>query len=196
MAIETKEGFFKDSVQSVIDRQGITFSKSIYILLYYIIGIYLPSPPLPLGKWGMKIREWLTRNIFKKCTGNFKVHKGVNFGSGINIEIGNNSSLNRDVWIGNDTVIGDDVMMGPEVIILSGSHNFDNISIPMTKQGAPDRSPVVVGDDVWIGTRSIILPGIKIGSHSIIGAGSIVTKNVPEWAIVAGNPAKIIRYRK
>lgn len=86
-------------------------------------------------------------------------------------------------------------MMGPEIIIISGSHNFERTDISMREQGAPPRRAVVIGNDVWIGTRSIILPGVNIGSHSIIGAGSVVTKDVPEWAIVAGNPAKIIRFR-
>ena len=94
------------------------------------------------------------------------------------------------------TIIGNDVMMAPEVIILSGSHKFDRTDIPMREQGAPPKKTVQIGDDVWIGTRSIILPGVTIGSHSIIGAGSVVTKDVPEWAIVAGNPANLIRYRK
>ena len=52
-----------------------------------------------------------------------------------------------------------------------------------------------IGDDVWIGTNVIILPGVNVGSHCIIGAGAIVTKDVPDYAIVGGNPAKIIRMR-
>lgn len=124
------------------------------------------------------------------------VHAGVSFGSGVDVEIADYSSLNRDCWIANDTVIGKDVMMGPEIVILSASHSFSRVDIPMREQGAPPRRPVSIGDDVWIGTRSIILPGVHIGSHAIVGAGSVVTKNVDEWAIVAGNPAALIRYRK
>ena len=111
------------------------------------------------------------------------------------MKIGDYSSLNRDCWIANDTTIGDDVMMGPEVIILSGSHNFSQHHIPMREQGAPPRLPVTIGNDVWIGTRSIILPGVKVGNHAIIGAGSVITKDVPDWGIVGGNPADLIRYR-
>ena len=61
----------------------------------------------------------------------------------------------------------------------------------MREQGFQDIKPVVIGDDVWIVGRVTILPGVKVGSHSIIGAGAIVTKDVPEWAIVAGNPAVV-----
>ena len=55
---------------------------------------------------------------------------------------------------------------------------------------------VTIGNDVWIGMRSIIMPGVKIGNGAVIGAGAIVTKNVPDYAIVGGVPAKIIKYRK
>src|SRR5437763_142019 len=109
--------------------------------------------------------------------------------------MGDYSSLNSGCWIANDTVIRNDVMMGPEIIVLSGSHNFSRHDIPMREQGAPPRLPVKIGNDVWIGTRSIILPGVQIGDHAIIGTGSVVTKDVPVWGIVAGNPACLIRYR-
>lgn len=195
MEIRTPDGFFTDDPISLKKRQNITLLKSFYIICYYFIARHLPSPPLPLGNFGMVLRRALARRIFKKTPTRFKVHKGVDFGSGVNVQIGENSSLNRGLWIGNDTIIGNDVMTGPEVIILSGTHNFKDLSIPMTKQGAPARRPVVIGDDVWIGARAIILPGVKVGSHSIIAAGSVVTKDVPEWAIVGGNPAKVIKYR-
>ena len=91
--------------------------------------------------------------------------------------------------------IGNNCLIAGSVSIHDNNHIFENIDIPITQQGFTS-SPVTIGDDVWIGTRTIILPGVKIGNHSIIGAGSVVTKDVPEWAIVAGNPAKLIRYRK
>ena len=92
-------------------------------------------------------------------------------------------------------IIGNDVMMGPEVVILTYSHKFDRLDIPMNDQGSYV-DPVMIGNDVWIGTRSIILPGVKIGNGVLIGAGAVVTKDVPDYAIVGGVPAKIIRYRK
>jgi maltose O-acetyltransferase len=66
----------------------------------------------------------------------------------------------------------------------------------MNQQGFSQERPVVIGDDVWIGGQVIILPGVKVGSHSIIGAGSVVTKDVPQYAVVGGNPAKVIKFRK
>ena len=64
----------------------------------------------------------------------------------------------------------------------------------MRLQTAP-KEPVYIGDDVWIGARVIILPGRKIGEGVIIGAGAVVTKDVPDYAVVGGNPAKVIKFR-
>jgi maltose O-acetyltransferase len=65
----------------------------------------------------------------------------------------------------------------------------------MRQQGRADLKSVVIEDDVWIGTRAIILPGVTVHHGSIIAAGAVVTKDVPEYAIVGGNPAKVIKYR-
>ena len=92
-------------------------------------------------------------------------------------------------------IIGKNCLIAGSVSIHDNNHVFERTDISINVQGFIAK-PVFIGDDVWIGTRSVILPGVKIGSHSIIGAGSIVTKDVPEWAIYAGNPAKLIRYRK
>jgi len=125
---------------------------------------------------------------------NVNIEHGADFGSGRHIEIGDNSGLGVRCWIG-AAVIGNDVMIGPDVVVLSASHKFDRTDIPMCQQGGEPLRPVYIGDDVWIGTWAIILPGRKIGKGAIIGAGAVVTKDVPEYAIVGGNPARVIRYR-
>lgn len=65
----------------------------------------------------------------------------------------------------------------------------------MNKQGFSEEKPVFIGNDVWIGGHVIILPGVNVGNGSIIGAGSVVTRDVPDYAIVGGNPAQIIKFR-
>jgi maltose O-acetyltransferase len=82
--------------------------------------------------------------------------------------------------------------MGPDVKIYTKNHNFDNIDIPIQFQGHTSEA-VNIGDDVWLGANVIVLPGVSIHSHSVIAAGSIVTKDVPAFSIVAGVPAKVIR---
>ena len=79
---------------------------------------------------------------------------------------------------------------------MTRSHNHNRIDIPMIQQGFEDDHEIIIGDDVWIGTNVTILSGVyKIGNHSIIAAGAVVTKDVPDYAIVGGVPAKIIRMR-
>lgn len=86
-------------------------------------------------------------------------------------------------------------MMGPYVFIYTQNHNFSRTDISMDQQGWSEEKPVVIEDDVWIGARVTILPGVVIGSGSIIGASAVVTKSVPPYSVVAGNPAKVVKNR-
>lgn len=86
--------------------------------------------------------------------------------------------------------------MGAECIVYTKNHAFSNLDTPMMYQGYLETKPVYIEDDVWIGGRVIILPGRRIGKGAIVGAGSVVTKDVPDYAIVGGNPAKVLKYRK
>lgn len=116
--------------------------------------------------------------------------------AGVGLKIGNNSSIGPYSYIGCSGYIeiGDNVMMSPRVSIYSENHNFSNPEIPMIEQGVT-RSFVKIEDDCWIAANSVILAGVTIGKGSVIAAGSIVTKDVPPYSIVAGNPAKVIKSR-
>lgn len=190
------QALINDDAGSVMRRHKISPLKAFWIFLWYLIGIRSAESPMPGCRIGAAFRVFLARRIFRSVGKGVRVHAGVIFGRGTEIEIGDNSSFNRDCWISPDTIVGKDVMMGPEVIMLSASHEFRDTTRPMREQGAPPRRRIVIADDVWIGTRTIILPGVTVGSHAIIGAGSVVTRDVPEWGIVAGNPAKLIRDRR
>jgi maltose O-acetyltransferase len=180
---------------SLAARHGISPWKLVCLGFYYAFARYLPDSPFP-GAWlGQAMRRSVVRQIFASCGRHIRINYGASFGTGLNVHLGENSSIAANAWIGNDTRIGNDVMMAPDVIILSNSHNFARTDISMREQGAPPPRPVTIGNDVWIGTRVIILPGVTVGDHAILGAGAVVTKDVPEWAIVGGNPARVIRYR-
>lgn len=94
--------------------------------------------------------------------------------------------------------IGSHVMFGPEVMLIGGGHNTTMLGKFMTavhqKTGNEDLG-VTIEDDVWVGARAIILRGVRIGRGAIVGAGAVVTKSVPPYAIVVGNPAKVISFR-
>jgi acetyltransferase-like isoleucine patch superfamily enzyme len=97
-----------------------------------------------------------------------------------------------------DIVIGSHVIFGPEVMVIGGGHNMGVVGVPISevkhKTGNEDLG-VTIGDDVWIGARAMILRGVDIGRGAVIGAGSVVTKSVPLYAIAAGNPAKVVGFR-
>jgi maltose O-acetyltransferase len=87
-------------------------------------------------------------------------------------------------------------LVAPEVVFLDQTHKADTMEIPMVNQGAVEFPPTIVEDDVWIGIRAIIMPGLRIGKGAIIGAGAVVTKDVPPFAVVGGVPARVIKWRK
>lgn len=168
--------------------------RIVFCILYYLFARHLPASNKPYALGAKIIRYWICRHLFAKCGKNVNIERGAYFGSGKDIEIGDNSGIGVNCFVSR-AIIGKDVMMGPEVILLGQNHKFGDITIPMLRQGYSIAKPVEIGDDVWIGTRVIILPGRKIGKGSIIGAGAVVTKDIPEYAVAVGNPARIIRFR-
>lgn len=124
--------------------------------------------------------------MYISCANGKDIRIGDYFGFAKNF-----TSLNRTL------TIEDYLMMGEDVLSLCGGHNYENLDIPMGKQGNKPSTPLHISYDVWIGARSVVLPGCKqIGKGVIIGAGSVVTKDVPDYAIVGGNPARVIKSRK
>lgn len=107
--------------------------------------------------------------------------------------VGKNTDITKSV-IGRYCSIGTDVIIGP------GEHDLTSISTSSWFYDGDvydilTKAPLVIGSDVWIGTKSIILRGLSIGNGAVIAAGSVVTKDVPPYAIVGGVPARIIKYR-
>ena len=167
--------------------------KYIVRFIYNVIAKKMPISHSKISFGSKYLRQFCGKVLLDKCGSNVNIEKGASFGE--NISLGNNSGIGINAFLGSNISIGDNVMMGPECIIYTANHKFDDIKIPMNMQGFTEIDKVFIGDDVWIGGRVIILPGVKIGNGAIIGAGSVVTKDVPEYSIVAGNPAKIIKYR-
>lgn len=113
----------------------------------------------------------------------------VNNGMG-DVIIGNDSVITSRVIVVGPVKIGSKVVLGGFVTGLS--HNYESIELSIKDQGV-SLNTTIIEDDVWIGGNTVIVPGIKIGTHSLIGAGSVVTKDVEPYTIVAGNPARPIK---
>lgn len=167
--------------------------KKLFKLLYLFIGKKLPNSFATISFGSRKIRYFLVKNFINKIGTNVNIESGATFDS--DLTIGNNSGIGINAFIQGPTSIGDYVLMGPDVQIYTRNHRYDRIDIPMYEQGESEIKEVKIGNDVWIGARSIILPGVTIGDGAVIAAGSIVTKDVESYAVVGGNPAKIIKYR-
>ena len=90
--------------------------------------------------------------------------------------------------------IGKDSILGPNVVILTGNHGFQDPTVPIRLQGVIPK-PTVIEEDVWIGANAIVLEDVYIGKGSVIGAGSVVTKDIPPYSIAVGVPAKVIGKR-
>jgi acetyltransferase-like isoleucine patch superfamily enzyme len=88
--------------------------------------------------------------------------------------------------------IGNDVWTGHHVYITDQNHGYEDITIPISKQSQPERA-VSIGDGSWLGHGSVVLPGVTIGRHVVIGANSVVTKDIPDFTVAVGVPAKVIR---
>ena len=90
--------------------------------------------------------------------------------------------------------LGDDVLLGPGVLLVSNNHEWTDPDRHIRDQGLRG-APIVVGDDVWIGANVVVLPGVTIGSGSVVAAGAIVRDDVPPYAVVAGAPARVVSWR-
>lgn len=168
------------------------------LILWMFFAKYLPKSVNPIiGPISKEIRAICAKLIFKKAGRNVNLENLAYFGNGNEIEIGDNSGIGKRCRIPSNIKIGNNVMMAEEVIILNQNHQFKDSSIPLNMQGYQEKTKLEIGDDVWIGTRVIVLPQVNsIGSGAIIGAGSVVTKNVDSMAIVGGNPARLIKKRE
>ena len=170
--------------------------RKFYLFLYYSVVQFLPSQPFPGYKIVYKVRYFVLKKIIKHIGSDVIVKARVYFGEGLKLSVGDNSHLGENATLGGEISIGKDVQMGPDVVMMTVTHEHSRTDIPIMYQGATENMPIVIGDGVWIGTRAILMPGVKIGDHSIVGAGAVVTKSCEPYSIIGGVPAKLIRKRK
>ena len=102
--------------------------------------------------------------------------------------IGRNSSIVGHLSI----TIGPDVFFGPNVYVTDQNHGVDDLDLPIGRQTRPE-APVSIGEGSWLGTNSVVLPGVTIGRHVAVGAGSIVTTDLPDRSVAVGVPARVVR---
>lgn len=168
--------------------------RKICLYLYYSIAINLPESN-KAHQIGGHFRRFLCKRIFLKCGKNVNIEKGANFGNGRLIEIDDYSGIGINARVPNNIKIGKYVMMGPNCFILDSNHAFHDLHTPMMFQGYTEKKQTVIEDDVWIGCNVTMTAGRFIKKGSIVAAGTVLTKDFPEYTIIGGNPGKIIRSR-
>ncbi len=136
------------------------------------------------------------KEVLKKLLGNtkenFLIEQPFICDYGYNIEIGENFYANHNLTIldCNKVKFGDNVFIAPNCSFYTAGHPLD---VETRNKGLEYAKPIEVGNNVWIGGNVVILPGVKIGDNAVIGAGSVVTKNIPSNVLAVGNPCKVIR---
>ena len=140
-----------------------------------------------------ELRERIIRELFGHSGDGIWIEPPFYCDYGSNITFGNKVFLNFNCVVLDPApvIIGSNVQLGPAVQIYTATHP---LSATKRRMGPEFARPVEIGSDVWIGGAAVICPGVRIGSRSVVGAGSVVTRDIPEDVFAAGNPCRIIRH--
>lgn len=143
--------------------------------------------PSELGK-----REEIIKHLFGKTGDKFLIEQPFYCDYGYNIEIGENfyANVNCVILDGAKVRFGDNVFVAPNCGFYTAGHPFD---VKQRNDGLEYAYPITIGNNVWIGAQVCVLPGVTIGDNCVIGAGSVVTKDIPANSLAVGNPCKVIR---
>jgi galactoside O-acetyltransferase len=176
--------------------------------------IFITNLPGRIGKW-IRAFYWARflaksrdLNLAPGCTiiapGNISMGENVGIlrncyldaGNNGKIEIGNRVGMNSGTLVDaadfGVITIGNDVLLGPNVVIRASNHRYKERAVPINLQGH-NAGKILIQDDVWIGAGCVILPDVTIGKGAVVGAGAVVTKDVPPYALAGGVPARVIK---
>lgn len=140
----------------------------------------------------MKKREEAIKKLNIKIGDTFLIEQPFLCDYGYNIELGNNFYSNHNLVILDAAKVkfGNDVFIGPNCGFYTAGHPLD---ADTRNKGIEYAKPIEIGDNVWFGGNVVVLPGVKIGSNSVIGAGSVVNKDIPSNVVAVGNPCKVVK---
>ncbi|QWU47766.1 DapH/DapD/GlmU-related protein [Bacillus sp. NP247] len=175
--------FFVGKRVRIKNRNAIEFGNGITLEE----GVFLDG----LSKEGLHIGDNVKIGSYTiiACSGSLKkLGKGA--------RIGKNSGIGDFSFFGaaGGIEIGSNVIMGQNVRFHSENHNFDRTDIPIKEQGVTNKG-IIVGDDCWIGSGAVFLDGVEVGSGCVIGANTLVNKNIPPYSVAVGNPVRIVKSR-
>lgn len=137
-------------------------------------------------------RKKILEKLLGKTKKNYLIEQPFFCDYGYNIEIGENFYSNHNLIIldGNKVIFGDNVFIAPNCAFYTAGHPID---VNRRNQGLEYAKPIKIGNNVWIGGNVVVLPGVTIGDNTVIGAGSIVTRDIPANVVAVGNPCRVIK---
>jgi len=158
------------------------------------LGWLVRSLPGAIGYGG---RWLLYRLLFARLAGVCFIYPGARILHAYGIRAGRNLRINSGVFIDarGGLTIGDDVLIGPNAVIVTSEHQWDDPDRPIAEQGQR-AAPVTIGDDVWVGAGAVVLPGITLAQGTVVGAGSVITRDTAPYTIVGGVPARPLGERR
>jgi galactoside O-acetyltransferase len=168
---------------------------------------------------GVRLRQIIYRNVLRKLGKGVQIFESVwicgfrhiDLGDEViifrnaalhaeegNLSIGHHVGINTNAFIDasqGSIRIGEYCLIGPNCVLRAADHRFDQIDRPIRLQGH-SRGEIILEDDVWLGANVVVLSGVRIGKGSVIGAQSVVTKDIAPYSVAVGNPARVIRSRQ
>lgn len=197
----------KINLREIIFRKGLI--DTIFYGWYYFWNlIFLSKLRIVFLNWrGYKVDFSVLiygkNNFFQSAKNSIRISKNCEIGESVMIKTGfkgqiyfkNNVSVfhHTVLDIQDNLVIGEGSLIAPHCYICDYDHNF--LGPKPVKQQGFSAKPIIIGKDVWIGAKCIILKGVKIGDGAVLGAGSVVTRDIPAFSVAVGNPAKVIKKR-
>lgn len=165
-----------------------------------LIGYYAFVSKLPEQRlWRIfnNLRCWYLARVLRvlETADGALIGSNVYIGDGQQVSIGTGSRINENVFI-QGARIGKHVLIAPGCALMSKSHRHDRLDIPIALQGETEAMPVIIKDGAWLGRNVVVMPGVTIGAGAIVGACAFVNRDVPDNAVYAGVPARLIRYRE
>jgi putative colanic acid biosynthesis acetyltransferase WcaF len=173
-----------ESVQTSPFSLGLRVKLSAWALVRATLFRWSPAPL-------RGFRRWLLRLFGARLAPTASIHNAARIDCPWNLEMGHCASLGEGTWAYalDKIVLGDYACVGQRTVLLTGSHDFSDPTFPLRTQ------PIVIGYGSWIAVGVTVLPGVKIGALAVVGAGSVVAKDLPEQMVCAGNPCRPIKPR-
>jgi acetyltransferase-like isoleucine patch superfamily enzyme len=176
--------------------KGRTIEPSQDAELFYTMfwRMFDKTPASMIQSFAIPVRRILAKRIFRFCGDDVIFHHNVLFSKGSNISVGDHSLINRYVMLDDraDLTIGSFVMVAAGVTIETHTHPFDDFSLPIA-YGGRSGLPVTVGDNSVLGYNAVLMAGVNVGYRCIIGANSVVTRDIDDYTVAGGVPAKPIK---